>query len=95
MGFDGTVTLLNKGHFYCQAFVATTEGWPLLRGFNELKITELFSCSLALIQGLALVQGGTIQGLALVQGGTIQGFHCTFVMLSDIKMMKICCSWCV
>ncbi len=29
----GTVKLLNKGHPFCRAFVATIEGWPLLRGF--------------------------------------------------------------
>ncbi len=28
-----TVKLLNKGHPFCRAFVATIEGWPLLRGF--------------------------------------------------------------
>ncbi len=27
------VKLLNKGHPFCKAFLATIEGWPLLRGF--------------------------------------------------------------
>ncbi len=31
--FKHTVKLLNKGHPFCRAFVATIEGWPLLRGF--------------------------------------------------------------
>ncbi len=29
-----TVKPLNKGHPFCGAFVATIEGWPLLRGFT-------------------------------------------------------------
>ncbi len=64
-----TVKLLNKCYPFCRAFMATIEGWPLLRGFIELKITGLCSCQLALIQGLALVQGDTIEG-----------FHCTTLL---------------
>ncbi len=52
------VKLINNGHPFCKAFVATLKGWPLLRGFIYLKITGLRSCHLSLIQGLALVQGG-------------------------------------
>ncbi len=52
--------LLNKGHPFCKSFVASIKGYPLLRGFIWLKITSLYSCHLALIHGVVLVQGGAL-----------------------------------
>ncbi len=56
-----TVKPCNKGPFFCRAFVASIERWALLKGFIKLKITALPTCHLALIQGLDLVERGTIE----------------------------------
>ncbi len=79
------IKFLNNEHSFYWTCVATIEGCPILTGFIWLKTTGLYSCNLALIQEMALVQSGHNSGVSpvLLLLCKAQHLHAFFILAWD------------